>query len=145
MKYRMAAALFSLAGFFVALYLYLHKLGVIGELACGISGSCEAVQSSSYATFLGISVPLIGVAGYGVLFALGLVSLERPADRRWPRLVLLLSGLAVGFTAYLTYIELFVLHAICRWCVASAVLITLTFLSAMLDLRGSAEAPAGRR
>jgi uncharacterized membrane protein len=144
MKYRKAAALLSLAGLFVSLYLYLHKLGVIGELACGVARSCDTVQSSSYATFLGISVPLIGLAGYAVLFGLSLLSLERPADRRWPLLLLVLSGMAVGFTVYLKYVEFFVIHAICRWCVVSAILITLIFVAAILDRRAAAGAPDGR-
>ena len=134
----MAAALFSLLGFFVALYLYLHKLGIIGELACG-NGGCETVQLSPYSRFHGVSVPLIGVGGYLVLLVVSLAALQRPADRRWPRLLLGLSAAGVGFTAYLTYLELFVIHALCRWCLGSAVLITLTFICALLDHR----APVG--
>lgn len=127
----MTAALLSLAGVFVALYLYLHKLGIIGELACG-TGGCETVQLSPYAVFLGIPVPLIGVVGYVVLFALALASLQQPADRRWPRLLLLLSGGAALFSVYLTYLELFVIHAICRFCVASAIIVVLIVVAAWL-------------
>jgi uncharacterized membrane protein len=139
----MAAAVFSLLGFFVALYLYLHKLGIIGELACG-TGGCETVQLSPYSRFHGIDVPLIGIGGYLVLLTVSLLAMQRPQDRRWPRLLLALSAVGVAFTAYLTYLELFVIHALCRWCLGSAVLITLTFVSALLDRRarvGAASAP----
>lgn len=132
MKYRMATAMLSLAGFFVALYLYLFKIGKIGTLACG-SGGCETVQASAFSRFLGIEVALYGVAGYVVLFMLSLVAVQRPEDRRLSQLLLILSTLGLGFTAYLTYLELFVIHAICRWCVGSAVIISLIFIAAFLD------------
>jgi uncharacterized membrane protein len=53
-----------------------------------------------------------------------------------------LSGAGVAFAIYLTYLELFVIHAICRWCVGSAVIITGIFICSLLGLRPSAEAPA---
>ena len=117
-------ALLSLAGVFIALYLYLHKLGIIGQLACG-TGGCETVQLSPYSRFLGIPVPLIGLGGYGTLLFLSLRALQQPDDARWPQLLLWLAGIGVGFSAYLTYLELFVIHAICRWCVGSAIVILL--------------------
>jgi uncharacterized membrane protein len=132
----MSATLLSLAGIFLSTYLYLYKTGRIGTLACG-TGSCEFVQFSSWSSFLGLEVSLIGVAGYMVLFGLGLATLQFPQDvRRWPSLaLLLLAGGGVVFSLYLTSIELFVLHAICRWCVGSAILITLIFGVAVLDWR----------
>ena len=60
MRLRQAIALLSLVGFLVSLYLWLHALGVIGELKCG-TGSCEVVQSSSYARVAGVPVALFGV------------------------------------------------------------------------------------
>jgi uncharacterized membrane protein len=51
--------------------------------------------------------------------------------------LLLLAGLGVAFTAYLTYLELFVIHAICRWCVGSAVIILAILIVALLDQRRS--------
>ena len=132
----MSAAVLSLAGIFLSTYLYLYKTGRIGTLACG-TGSCEFVQFSSWSSFLGLEVSLIGIGGYLVLFGLSLATLRLPAgERGWPSLALLLLTLGgVVFTAYLTSIELFVLHAICRWCVGSAVIISLLFMAAVLDWR----------
>ena len=132
----MSAAVLSLAGVFLSTYLYLYKTGRIGTLACG-TGSCEFVQFSSWSSFLGLDVSLIGIAGYLSLFGLSLGTLRWPAgERGWPSLTLLLFTLGgVLFTAYLTSIELFVLHAICRWCVGSAVIISLLFVAALLDWR----------
>ena len=136
MIYRMGAALTSLLGLFVSAYLYLYKIGRIGTLACG-SGGCETVQSSSWSRFLGVDVALIGVLGYAVLLVVALLALgSGQVERRPP--ALLLTGLAAGgvlFTAYLTYLELFVIHAICRWCVGSAAIIVTILVLGLLELR----------
>jgi uncharacterized membrane protein len=134
MIYRMTAALLSLAGLFVSAYLYLYKIGRIGTLACG-SGGCETVQLSSWSRFGGLEVSLIGLLGYAGLLALSLAALQPGlADRRQPATVLAsLAGLGVVFTGYLTYLELFVIHAICRWCVGSAAIILGIFIVALLD------------
>jgi uncharacterized membrane protein len=121
---RQAIALLALVGFCIALYLWFYKIGIIGRLQCG-SGSCEYVQTSRYGALFGIPVAFYGVVGYAVIFAVAIAGLQ-PAqlERRWPTNVLaLLSTGGLLFTLYLTGIELFVLHAICRWCVGSAVVI----------------------
>jgi uncharacterized membrane protein len=122
---RQALVLLALVGLLVATYLWLYKIGVVGELTCG-TGSCETVQASRYAELLGVPVALYGVAGYGALFAIGLAGLDPPraTNLRLTRLLAALATAGVLFSLYLTAIELFVLHAICRWCVASAVIIT---------------------
>src|SRR5689334_25400351 len=124
MIYRMWAALLSLVGLFVSAYLYLYKIGRIGTLACG-NGGCETVQLSSWSRVLGVEVSLIGVIGYALLLVVALVALQPGAEgRRGPmRLFTFLAAGGVLFTAYLTFLELFVIHAICRWCVGSAVII----------------------
>ena len=83
--------------------------------------------------------------GYALLFGVGLIAL-RPtlARERWP--AALLAGLAGGgvlFTLYLTYLELFVIHAICRWCVGSAAIILSILILALLALRQAPEPQAG--
>jgi uncharacterized membrane protein len=136
MIYRMGVALSSLVGLFVSAYLYLYKIGRIGTLACG-SGACETVQTSQWSRFAGVEVALIGVVGYAALFAVALAALQ-PALSNRPgpaRLLAAMAGLGVAFTAYLTYLELFVIHAICRWCVGSAVIITSVLVFALLELR----------
>jgi uncharacterized membrane protein len=122
---RQAIALLALVGFCIALYLWFYKIGIIGKLQCG-SGSCEYVQTSRYGALFGVPVAFYGVVGYAVIFAVAIAGLQ-PAQlaRRWPTTALaLLSAGGVLFTLYLTGIELFVLHAICRWCVGSALVIT---------------------
>jgi len=123
MRHRQAIALLAMVGLFVALYLWLYKIGVAGELKCG-TGACETVQASRWAELFGVPVALFGVVGYAVILGVALVALQ-PArlSRRGPGL--LLATLATGgllFSAWLTYLELFVIHAICRWCVVSALI-----------------------
>jgi uncharacterized membrane protein len=139
MNYRMGAAVLSLVGLFVSAYLYLYKIGRIGTLACG-AGGCETVQTSVWSRVAGVEVALIGVVGYALMLGVALAGL-RPAltARRWPVQVLAaLAGGGVLFTIYLTYLELFVIHAICRWCVGSAVIIVALFALALLELRRTA-------
>jgi uncharacterized membrane protein len=136
MIYRMSVALLSLTGFFISAYLYLYKIGQIGSLACG-TGGCETVQLSPWSRVAGIEVSLIGLLGYLVLLVVSLGSL-RPelVNRRWPAgIVTTLAAVGVGFTMYLTYLELFVIHAICRWCVGSGVIIIAILIAALLDQR----------
>jgi uncharacterized membrane protein len=139
MNHRMGAAVLSLVGVFVSAYLYLYKIGRIGTLACG-SGGCETVQTSVWSRFAGVEVALIGVLGYALLFGVSLVGLQPAlARQRWPaRVLAALAGGGVLFTIYLTYLELFVIHAICRWCVGSAAIIVGLFTLALLDLRRTA-------
>ena len=135
MIYRMSAAFLSLAGLFISGYLYLYKIGKIGSLACG-AGGCETVQLSPWSRFAGLEVSLLGVLGYAVLLALSLASLQAGASQQWPiRAMAVAAGIGVAFTLYLTYLELFVIHAICRWCVASGVIIVAIFVAALLDQR----------
>ena len=135
MKHRMAVAVLALIGFFVAFYLLLWKIGVLGELACSTSG-CETVQTSPYSSLLGIPVALYGVAGFVSLLVVSLVGLQRRwLERQEPTILLAgLSGMGVAFSAYLTYLEAAVIHAWCQWCVASAVIITLVFAFSLLGL-----------
>jgi uncharacterized membrane protein len=133
MRYRQAIALLALVGIFVALYLWLHALGFGGPLKCG-TGGCETVQTSPYAVLFGIPVAAYGVVGYLALFVVALLAL-RPAavaDGKWNLLLLGLSTVGLLFTLYLTYLELFVIHAICRWCVGSAVVIAVIWVVAVL-------------
>jgi uncharacterized membrane protein len=132
----MLAALVALAGMFVALYLTLYKLGYIGTLACAV-GSCETVQTSKWATFLGFPVGLWGVGYYIAVFVISLVGLSPSWSERRGLSQLLLGMTAVGtvFSLWLTYLELFVIDAICMWCVISAILATALLVISWLDLR----------
>jgi uncharacterized membrane protein len=135
-KNRMAIALLGLIGALIALYMTLHKLGLIGELLCG-TGSCEIVQTSKYAVFMGVPVPYWGLVGYTVLTTVAVISLQpRFLDSRAVRIALIiLSTGAFAFSAYLSALEQFVIHAWCRWCIGSAVVATLILICTLPEFR----------
>ena len=136
MTKRTIVATLALAGIFVALYLFLYKIGRIGNLSCSI-GSCETVNLSRWSIFLGAPVAAWGVGFYVVMFGLSVASLQnRYADSLgMSKALALISGGGVIFSLWLTYLELFVIHAICQWCVMSALIVTTIFVVSMLDLR----------
>jgi uncharacterized membrane protein len=136
MTRRMWMALLSLAGLFLGAYLTLYKFGVIGTLACGVS-SCETVQTSRWSVFLGIPVATWGVGFYALMLVLLLAGLQpRFAESRPLALgMLVLAAWGVLFTGWLNYLEAFVIHAWCEWCLGSAAMVLVLFLLALSDWR----------
>ena len=120
-------------GLGVAAYLtYVHYSGATP--VCSIKGNpCSQVQKSAYSKLVGVPVALIGLIGY--ILILGSLLAPESERARFVTTVLTVGGF--GFSAYLTYRELFTLHKICEWCVSSAVIVTvLMLLSIWRFLRG---------
>jgi uncharacterized membrane protein len=123
---RRAIAVLALAGLAISAYLTWVHYADIEPVCTGIS-DCERVQNSDYAELAGIPVAVLGVVGYAAI----LVSLALRVE-----VTVLLSYTAVGFSAYLTWAELFKIDAICQWCVASAVAsVAIAALATLLALR----------
>lgn len=103
---------------------------------CGNIGDCDAVNSSVYSAFMGIPIAFLGVAMYAVILGLALWGDRLPAglDRYAPLAIFGISLGGVLYSAYLTYVELYVLEAICIYCVISAILISLIFLWSLWTL-----------
>jgi uncharacterized membrane protein len=141
----MVISLLSLVGVFVALYLTLYKLGVVGQLSCSV-GSCETVNLSRWSMLLGLPVAAWGLGAYVGLLALSILGVQPSlADSRAISWALVgLSGWSVLFSAWLTYLEAFVIHAYCMWCVISAALMLLIFAASVVDLRSRGRAHARR-
>ena len=92
-----------------------------GAPACLAGGEgCETISRSSHSELAGISVAVIGILGYVLLLVAALL---RGDGARMGGFALALTGF--GFSVYLTYLELFVIDAVCQWCVLSALLLTL--------------------
>lgn len=136
MTKRMWMAVISLAGLFLGLYLSLYKFGFIGSLACNV-GSCERVQTSRWSVFLGLPVATWGAGFYAVMLVLTVAGLQpRYGDsRRLSLLLIALTGWGVLFTGWLNYLEGFVIHAWCEWCIGSATMVLVLFVLAVLDWR----------
>jgi len=142
-----AMLLLAIVGVGVAAYL--TKVGFDPErtISCGPLGDCHTVQSSQYADVAGVPVALLGLGMY--LALLGLL-----AARRWgpwasmapswvPTAVFAIALAGTLYSAYLTYLELWVIDAICAWCVASALIITAMFVLALPDARSAGRSTAG--
>lgn len=136
----MIIAILALIGVLVSVYLTLHKYRVIGTLACG-AGSCDTVQASKWAVFLGVPVPVLGLVGYALVLVTALVGLAKIESRAVSLALLLLAGGALAFTLYLTYLEAFVINAWCRWCIASAAITLLISIATLPELPRLRRAP----
>jgi uncharacterized membrane protein len=125
----MLAAVFALLGTLIALYLLLHSLGV-SSLTCPIAG-CDKVQASEYSRFLGVPVAAYGLIGFSALLVIAIAGLWRSSLFGVPIRTALRVGSGLGLLAYLplTYLELFVIHAVCFWCVTSSVMMLGVFLT----------------
>jgi uncharacterized membrane protein len=136
---RRVTAVLALVGAGIAGYLtWVHYAG-LDPVCVGGGGGCERVQSSRWAELAGVPVAVLGLAGYVAILA----SLALPEDQGAPAAAFL-SLVGFGFSAWLTYVEIVKIDAICQWCVASAVLMTaLALVSVARLLRGAAHgAPA---
>jgi len=133
-RLRIAVAVLALAGIGVAGYLTWVHYADAEPICAGGGGGCEKVQSSKYAELAGVPVALLGLIGYCAILA----SLALPGDGgRFVGALLALVGF--GFSAWLTYVELFEIDAICQWCVASAVI--MTALAVLTSMRVAAPRP----
>jgi len=123
-------------GLGVASYLtYVHYSGA--PPACTAGNSCLKVQTSIYSKLAGVPVALMGLIGYIAILA----SLLAPETETTRFATLAFTVAGFGFSAYLTYRELFSIHAICEWCASSAGIMTILMLLAIWRfLRGDGPA-----
>jgi uncharacterized membrane protein len=123
------------AGMLIAAYLAIVKLAG-GVPACGPLGGCDTVNSSLYAEFMGIPIALFGAGASGIVVA-GAAAWWRRRSRS-ALIVAYVVGLAsLPVLAYLTYLELFVIGAICVWCVAYALTVSGAWLLTIVALRSA--------
>jgi uncharacterized membrane protein len=133
MTLRRATAVLAVVGIAIAGYLtWVHYAGL--EPVCvGGGGGCERVQASRWAELAGVPVAVLGLGGYIAILA----SLALP-EEPGALVAAFLSLVGFGFSAWLTYVELVKIDAICQWCVASAVVMTaLALVSVARVLRGA--------
>lgn len=135
------AALFGLAalGVLISAYLTWTHFAGLAPICTGDGKGCETVQSSQYAMILGVPVALLGLLFYGGLLFSAV---------KWGEIGIylgfLISLVGTLFSAYLTYLEVFVIGALCQWCLASAVITVAALLCTSLALRGLMRNPHGR-
>ena len=144
---RRESALVVFSGAGVAIAGYLSWVAVEGPdaIVCG-PGNCGAVQSSEYAEIGTVPVAMLGLTMYVLLLLLAVVRRFRDDAPRVTGVWIFSLALAgTAYSAYLTYVELFVIDAICSWCVASALVVTATFVLALPEIRASTDDREGGR
>jgi uncharacterized membrane protein len=119
---RKATTFLATLGIGVAAYIAIVEAGGGAPACLAGGGGCETVASSSYSHVLGVNIAIFGVVGYLLLLGTALL---RGDGARMAGFAFALGGF--GYSVFLTYLELFKIEAICQWCVASAVLMTLLF------------------
>jgi uncharacterized membrane protein len=114
-------------------YLLYEHLG--HEIIC-IGSGCSIVDDSVYAEVFGVPMSVMGLVGYMLILSSALAGLRlRGRAREWAKVAVYgfaLVGLL--YSGYLTYLELFVIRAICTWCVVSAAIVTAIFTLAAVEL-----------
>jgi uncharacterized membrane protein len=130
---RVATAVLALVGVGIAGYLtWVHYAG-LDPVCVGGGGGCEQVQASRWAELAGVPVALLGLVAYATILA----SLALP-DELGRSVAAFVSLVGFGFSAWLTYVELEKINAVCQWCVASALVMTaLAAVSVARQLRGA--------
>jgi uncharacterized membrane protein len=129
------AIVLALIGLVDSIYLSYIKL-TNQTASCAVFGDCETVNNSRFAVVGGIPIAVIGAAGY--LLILGLLYLDRPGAGGPEPVRLALFGVTLAgtlYSIYLTYVELFVLQAVCPFCVVSALAMIGLFVLSLIRLR----------
>ena len=117
-----------------ALYLLIYKLTGNPHMCLG-NGGCHNVNFSPYSEINGIPVSVFGICAYlAILCILVLEARVKIAKEYGPLAIFGISLGGVAFTVYLTYLEIYVIHALCPFCVASATIITFIFILAIIRL-----------
>lgn len=129
------------AGTGVAAYLTWVAVDSEQQPFCSGVGDCQAVQSSEFAEIAGIPIAVLGLGMYVTLLALVAArrfwsgATEAGLDRPMASATFGVALSGALYSGYLTYLELFEIEAICAWCVASAVIVTLVMVLSVPDLR----------
>ena len=128
----MACAVFALLGVLIALYLFLYDLG-LSPLVCPVKG-CEVVQASVYSKILGVPVAVFGILGFAALLGVNIWGLS--SNQIWGfkirTITLVISGFGLLAYGWFSYLELFVIRAICFWCVTSSLMMLGVFVASLL-------------
>lgn len=137
---RMAVTVLALIGFLDSLYLSLSRLKPDNPLACPVGGGCETVQSSAWSTLPpgnGVPVAFIGVVGYLVIVALGILALQKDMVGivAVPTILLTVTSFGLLFSLYLVVLQVVIVKAICFWCMMSAVIECALWVTVLVDWR----------
>jgi uncharacterized membrane protein len=134
---RRAATFLATLGIAAAAYIAIAEADGGAPACLAGGGGCEKVAASSHSELLGVSVAVIGIVGYALLLTAALL---RGDGARMGGFLLGLIGF--GYSVYLTYLELFVIEAVCQWCVVSALVMTTLFAVSAVRMVAYVSRPA---
>jgi uncharacterized membrane protein len=117
-----AIAFLAALGIGVAVYIAIAEAGGGTPVCLGGGSGCETVAKSSWSHVAGVNIAVIGIVGYALLLVTAFFASDAA---RFAGFVLALGGF--GYSVFLTYVELFKIEAVCQWCLASAILMTILF------------------
>jgi uncharacterized membrane protein len=117
----------AVLGVLISAYLTWTHYAGLTPICTGSGEGCQTVQSSRYASVLGIPVALLGLIAYGGLILSAVLWRETGIY-----LGFLISLVGTLFSGYLTYLEIFVIGALCQWCLASATIMVAALVCATL-------------
>jgi uncharacterized membrane protein len=131
---RWASILLALLGAADATYLWIYKISSNDRMCLG-SGDCATVNYSPYSEIYGIPVALLGLLAYlAILAILALEPRWKLAGESGPITIFGMGLVGVLFSVYLTYVEFFIITAVCPFCVISAIVIALLFILSIIRL-----------
>ena len=129
-----AMIVLAIVGAADSLYLLIYKLTGAPQMCLG-NGGCHNVNFSPYSEIYGIPISAIGLVVYILMAVLLLLEPRvKLLKENNPLLLFGMTLIGVAFSAYLTYLELYVIHAVCPFCVTSAITISLMFILAIIRL-----------
>jgi uncharacterized membrane protein len=135
-KINTIAVVASIIGFIDSAYLTIIKFTHSPIYCTPGLGNCEAVQNSQWSTIWGIPIALFGALAYLLLvFCFIFEKRIRLLKQYFHYVVFGITFFGFLYSLYLTYLELFVLHAICQWCILSAICMTAVFIVTIIRLK----------
>jgi uncharacterized membrane protein len=137
-KLRIAAIVTAFFGLAISSYLSVVKLANKDVLCFKGMGDCSIVTTSAYSMWRNIPVAFLGMAGY--ILIIGLLFIIHRQKHESSSIMLALFGVTTFgaiYSLYLTYVEFFIIHALCPWCFASAIAMFLLFTFSVIMLRRS--------
>jgi uncharacterized membrane protein len=135
-KITIVALIASIIGFIDSAYLVIVKFTHSIIYCTPGLGNCESVQNSSWSTMWGIPIALFGALAYLTLIGCYLFEKKNQITQKYTFLVIFgVSFFGFLYSLYLTWLEFFVIHAMCQWCILSAICMTLIFITTIIRFK----------
>ena len=134
-KFTWASIFLASIGVLDSTYLFIYKISNNNAMCLG-NGDCATVNASRYSVIYGIPISLLGLLAYLAILALLIFEFRNIVTKENSNLLIFgISLVGVIFSAYLTYIEFYVIFAVCPFCILSAIVISILFIISIIKLK----------